>query len=217
MVKALRGAAGRAGPAAEPARESLRERKKAHTRSALWNAAIELFVEHGFDNVSVAQIAAAAEVSKMTFFNYYPSKEDLVVGPMSEHIGEPAQIVRDRAPGESAVDALHRHFLDGLERRDPNTGLCDRPNFLSVLRLIFSTPSLRQRTLAVLGAQADQLAAELGPDFRHRAAAAMIVGARNALIMENTRRLLAGETADEVYPAAVANADEAFALLRSGL
>jgi AcrR family transcriptional regulator len=197
--------------------ETLRERKKFQTRRALWNAAIELFVEHGFDNVSVAQIAAAAEVSKMTFFNYYPTKEDLVVGPMSEHIDEPATIVRDRAPGESPVDALHRAFLDGLARRDPNVGLCDKANILAVLRLIFTTPSLTQRTLSVIDATATALAAELGPDFRHRVSASMIVSVRNALIMENTRRLLSGETADAVYPAAVANANEAFALLRTGL
>lgn len=197
--------------------ETLRERKKAQTRTALWNAAIELFVEHGFDNVSVAQIAAAAEVSKMTFFNYFPTKEDLVVGPMSDHIGEPAAIVRDRAPGESPVAALHRHFLDALARRDPVSGLCDRPNVLSVLRLVLETPSLMQRAYGVQAATQDRLAAELGPDFRHRAAAAMIMGVRNALTMENTRRLLAGEPVDKVYPEAVANANEAFALLQSGL
>jgi hypothetical protein len=136
---------------------------------------------------------------------------------MSEHIDEPAAIVRDRAPGESPVDALHRAFLDGLARRDPNVGLCDKTNILAVLRLIFTTPSLTQRTLSVIDATAAALAAELGPDFRHRAAASMIVSVRNALIMENTRRLLAGETADAVYPAAVTNANEAFELLRRGL
>ncbi|WP_433212407.1 TetR family transcriptional regulator [Dactylosporangium sp. CS-047395] len=199
------------------AKETLRERKKAQTRSALWNVAIELFVEHGFDNVSVAQIAAAAEVSKMTFFNYFPSKEDLVVGPMSEHVDEPALVVRSRRAGETPVDALHRHFLSALAARDPNAGMCDKPNVLAVLRLVFSTPALTQRALSVTNATTDALAAELGADFRSRAAAAMIVGVRHALIMENTNRLLAGATADEVYPAAVANADEAFALLRSGL
>ncbi|GAA3280364.1 TetR family transcriptional regulator [Dactylosporangium vinaceum] len=199
------------------ATDTLRERKKAQTRSALWNAAIELFVEYGFDNVSVAQIAAAAEVSKMTFFNYYPSKEDLVVGPLSEHIGDPAEIVRARAQDESPVDALHRHFLAGLAARDPSTGLCDKPNILAVVGLVFATPSLTQRALTSFNAQAELLAAELGQDFRHRAAAAMIVGARNALITENINRLLAGATADEQYPTAVANANQAFDLLRAGL
>src|SRR3954463_10622699 len=107
------------------ATETLRQRKKAQTRAALWNTAIELFVEHGFDNVSVTQIAAAAEVSKMTFFNYFPTKEDLVIGPMAEHTNELAETVRARVAGEPPVEALPRHFLDGLARRDPVTGLCD--------------------------------------------------------------------------------------------
>src|SRR5689334_22893766 len=124
---------------------TLRERKKAQTRTNLWNAAIELFASHGFDNVSIAQIVAAADVSKMTFFNYFGAKEDLVIGPMSEHIGEPAEVVRSREPGETPVLALRRHFLDALERHDPITGLCDKPNVLAVQRLIHETPSLMQR------------------------------------------------------------------------
>lgn len=196
---------------------TLRERKKAQTRSNLWQTAIELFVEHGFDNVSIAQIVAAADVSKMTFFNYFGTKEDLVVGPMSEHIGEPAQVVRERAPGETPVAALRRHFLAGLERRDPITGLCAKPNILAVQRLIHETPSLMQRALGVLVDTQNTLAAELGPDFGHQVAAAMIMGARNALVLHNVQRLLAGETPDAVYPDAVRNAEEAFALLDSGL
>jgi AcrR family transcriptional regulator len=196
---------------------TLRERKKAQTRMALWNTAIALFVEHGFDNVSVTQITAAADVSKMTFFNYFPTKEDLVIGPMSEHTNELAEIVRTRPEHESPVDALHRHFLDGLSRRDPVTGLCDKPNVLAVQRLIHETPSLMHRAFALLAMSQDALAQELGPDFRHRAAAAMIAGARNALVVENTTRLLSGATTDAVYPEAVANANEAFTLLKTGL
>ncbi|GAA2387305.1 TetR/AcrR family transcriptional regulator [Dactylosporangium salmoneum] len=202
---------------ASPEALTLRERKKIQTRTTLWNTAIDLFVRHGFDNVSVAQIAAAAEVSKMTFFNYFPTKEDLVVGPMSEHTNEMAETVRNRAPGETPVEALHRHFLDGLARRDPVTGLCDRPHVLAVQRLIHETPSLTSRALTVLVQMQNGLAEALGPTFKDRATAAIISGARDALTMENTRRLLAGESSDAVYPDAVANANEAFTLLKTGL
>ncbi|MGI5246290.1 TetR/AcrR family transcriptional regulator [Dactylosporangium sp. CA-139066] len=196
---------------------TLRERKKAQTRTSLWRTAISLFVEHGYDNVSITQIAAAADVSKMTFFNYFPSKEELVVGPMAEHTEELAETVRTRAPGESPVDALHRHFLDGLSRRDPVTGLCDKPEVLAVQRLIHETPALMHRALVILYSAEEALAKELGPGFRAQAAAAMITGARNTLVLENTARLLAGETSDTVYSIAVQNANEAFELLRSGL
>lgn len=77
---------------------SLRERKKLQTRHRLLAAATALFAERGFDKVSVAEIAEAAEVSKMTVFNYFAGKEDLVLAPMEEHIGDVARAVRDRPP-----------------------------------------------------------------------------------------------------------------------
>jgi len=221
LVRSLRAARehqqGETGHQQGEAVRSLRERKKEMTRTALWNAGVDLFVLHGFDNVSVAQIAAAAEVSKMTFFNYFPTKEDLVIGPMSEHIGEPAQVVRDRAPGESPVLALRRHYLGALARRDPVTGLCDRPNVVAVMRLVAETPSLMQRMLGRLSETEALLAAALGTDLRSRLSAAMILGVRHALTQENHRRLLDGETADEVYPSAVVAANDGFDLLESGL
>src|SRR5690348_4294169 len=82
---------------------SLRERKKAETRQSLWHAAVELFLERGYDNVSIAEIAAAANVSKMTVFNYFSTKDDLVFGPMEEHVEEYATVVRSRAAGERVV------------------------------------------------------------------------------------------------------------------
>ncbi|MFD0772686.1 TetR family transcriptional regulator [Streptomonospora algeriensis] len=58
----------------------LRERKKAATRRALQRAAVRLAVEHGSENVTVEDIAAAADVSKRTFFNYFSCKDEAIVG-----------------------------------------------------------------------------------------------------------------------------------------
>src|SRR5690242_21571654 len=80
-------------------RMGLRERKKLETARAVRRAAIDLFLERGFDDVSVAEIAAAANVSKMTVFNYLPSKEDLLFMPMEEQTEEMAEVVRDRPAG----------------------------------------------------------------------------------------------------------------------
>ena len=101
----------------------LRARKKARTRDAIADAAISLFLAHGFDQVSVNDIAAAAEVSKPTLFRYFATKEDLVLHRFADHNGEAARVVRDRQAGASPVTALHRHFRAGLDRFDPVTGL----------------------------------------------------------------------------------------------
>src|SRR3954452_12818478 len=101
----------------------LRERKKLQTAMRIYRTAVELFVERGFDAVSVAEIADAAEVSKMTVFNYFGTKEDLVFRPTEEHFGDAARAFREREPGESAVDAVRRQFLDMVEARDPSIGL----------------------------------------------------------------------------------------------
>ncbi|MFK8847602.1 TetR/AcrR family transcriptional regulator [Streptomyces sp. Ac-502] len=77
----------------------LRERKKLQTERRVWRTAVELFLERGFEKVSVQEIAAAAEVSKMTVFNYYGSKEDLVLKPMEHHAEDAARAVHSRAPG----------------------------------------------------------------------------------------------------------------------
>jgi AcrR family transcriptional regulator len=200
---------------------SLRERKKLRTRRRLLTAATELFAERGFDKVSVAEIAEAAEVSKMTVFNYFASKEDLVLAPMEEHIGDVARVVRDRATGESAAAAVRRQFLAAIEARDPSVGLSDAPVVLGLRRLIQETPALLIRAHAFSMRSFDLLAevlAEEGEDPSiARIAAAQLISTRNALIAANHRRLLAGEPADAVALDAVALAERGFDLLDKGL
>ncbi|BCJ46805.1 TetR family transcriptional regulator [Actinoplanes ianthinogenes] len=198
----------------------LRERKKLETRRVLWETAIELFVERGFDNVAMAEIAAAANVSKTTVFNYFGSKEDLVLGPAEEHLDEPARVVRERAPGESPIAALRRHFLAALAERDAATGLSDQPNVLRVQGLITGTPALLSRLYTGAARGQQLLAAELATLVdapTARLAAAQIAATRMVLTMENRDRILAGESADAVYPEAAARAALAFDLLDGGL
>ncbi|MCM2423500.1 TetR/AcrR family transcriptional regulator [Streptomyces sp. RKAG293] len=199
----------------------LRERKKLQTRRRLWSVAIDLFSERGFDQVSVAEIAAAADVSKMTVFNYVATKEDLALGPMEEHIGDPARVVRERAAGESAVAALRRHFIEALGAHDASVGLNDDQHVVRVRQLIQDTPALLIRAHSFGARSADLLAAglaeETGDPVIAQVAAAQLLGARNALITENHRRLLTGETPDAMYEDAVARAEAAFDLVENGL
>ncbi|MEU1792529.1 TetR family transcriptional regulator [Streptomyces sparsogenes] len=211
----------------------LRERKKQRMYQTISEAAISLFLRRGFDQVSVADVAAAAEVSKPTLFRYFPAKEDLVLHRFADHEDEAARVVRDRPAGQSPLAALRRHFLEGLERRDPITGLNDAEGVLAFHRLLYGTPSLVARLFAYVSRSEEALASALaeagpgggaddepggGPDgLAARLAAGQIITVQRILAEDNWRRIAEGATAEEVHPGAVAAADRAFAMLRSGL
>ncbi|MBH1934568.1 TetR family transcriptional regulator [Streptomyces sp. AV19] len=201
----------------------LRERKKIQTRRKLWKVALDLFLERGFDKVSVAEIAAAADVSKMTVFNYCGTKEDLVVGPMREHVDDVARAVRERAPGESVVAAVRRQFLDALDAFDASVGMNDREFVLRVRRLIVETPSLLARAREVLHLGEENLATVLvaeaapGEEPLARVVAAQLMAVRSGLVVHNHGRLLAGERAVDVAAEAKALAERAFDTAESGL
>ncbi|MER7110746.1 TetR/AcrR family transcriptional regulator [Streptomyces sp. NPDC000229] len=196
----------------------LRERKKQRTYRTISEAAIALFLEKGFDRVSVAEVAAAAEVSKPTLFRYFPAKEDLVLHRFADHREEAARVVSGRLGGVGPLQALHRHFTDGLARRDPVTGLSDEPDVLAFHRLLYGTPSLVARLYAYQGASERALADALGGGgLRDRLAAGQVVAVQRILAEENWRRIEAGEAADAVEADAVAAADLAFRQLAEGL
>ncbi|GGL65898.1 TetR family transcriptional regulator [Streptomyces fumigatiscleroticus] len=201
----------------------LRERKKQRTRETISDTAIALFLERGFDQVSVVDIAAVAEVSKPTLFKYFPTKEDLVVHRFADHQTASSTVVAERPPGVSAIDALHQHFLDGLAARDPITGLNDDKDVLAFHSLVYSTPSLVARVGQYLARAEEALARTLadalgtGRDITAPLLAGQVIATQRVLASANWRRIVAGRSADEVHPEAVADADHAFALLRDGL
>src|SRR5712691_11700749 len=92
-------------PAGEP-RTSLRERKKLATRRLLRRTALDLVAERGLANVTVEDIAEAADVSPRTFFNYFPSKEAALFGTDPELIPVLRERMIHTAPGEPALEAL---------------------------------------------------------------------------------------------------------------
>jgi AcrR family transcriptional regulator len=199
----------------------LRERKKNATWELLKKTALELFEESGFEDVSVVEIAAAAEVSKATVFNYFPSKEDLVIGGMKHHTGDAARIVRERPAGQTPHEALCGHYRRLLERRAPQVGLSDNPVFLRVQRLLIATPSLLIRAMdyrrqsAVLLAEA--LMEEGNAPLTSRLVASQLLHTQHILVEDNVRRLLAGDSVDSIHAAAVEAAEHAFGLLEHGI
>lgn len=98
----------------------MRERKKLRTREVLIRVSTDLVAEHGFDGVSVDQIAAAADISTRTFFNYFRTKEDAVVGWAPDELARVVDTIGEIPTGVSAFDALTRALRDQLHRRRPN-------------------------------------------------------------------------------------------------
>ncbi|MFD7339407.1 TetR/AcrR family transcriptional regulator [Streptomyces violascens] len=196
----------------------LRERKRQQTYEAVSETAIALFLERGFDKVSVAEVAAAAGISKPTLFRYFPAKEDLVLHRFADHEDEAARVVAaGRAEGTAPLPALRAHFREGLERRDPVTGLCDNPHVRAYYGLLYGTPSLVARLYGYQERSEQALAAELGGGLGARIAAGQIIAVRRILAEENWRRIVAGESERALYPEAVRAADRAFAQLAEGL
>ncbi|MER5493767.1 TetR family transcriptional regulator [Streptomyces sp. NPDC002490] len=204
----------------------LRERKRLLTYRTVSDTAIALFLERGFDEVSVAEVAAAAGISKPTLFRYFPAKEDLVLHRLADHEGEAARAVAaGRAAGLAPLVALHRDVRDGLDRREPVTGLNDDPAVLAFHGLLYGTPALVARLSGHLERAEEHLARALAPDVpadrsapvTARLAAAQVIAVRRVLALENRRRIVAGASAAEVAQGAHARADAAFADLCAGL
>ncbi|MFJ3304436.1 TetR/AcrR family transcriptional regulator [Streptomyces sp. NPDC086549] len=190
----------------------LRERKKIRMYQEVSEVAVRLFLEKGFDAVSVAEVAAAAGISKPTLFRYFPAKEDLVLQQIADHREEAARVVAGEA---RPVDALRRHFLDALDRCDPITGLNDDPGVLAFHSLLYGTPSLVARLYEYQERSEEALAEALGGGLDGRLAAAQIIAVRRILAQENWRRVAAGEGVEQVRGDAVAAAERAFGRLEN--
>ena len=179
-----------------------RERKKAQTRKALADAALELFVARGYDRVGVKDVADAADVSVTTLFKYFPSKEALVFDQEGDVEAALVAVVRDRPAGRSVPEALREHLRGQL---------ADRPgqaDIAAFVRLIELTPALRdygsRMWLRHETALAQAIAVEIGVESDDVTCAAL---ARFALeAVQLARR----------YPDAPAKIDPIFDLLERG-
>ncbi|MDT7845936.1 TetR/AcrR family transcriptional regulator [Streptomyces justiciae] len=193
----------------------LRARKKQRMYETVSEIAIRLFLEKGYDAVSVAEIAAAADISKPTLFRYFPAKEDLVFHRIADHEDEAARVVRE---GQGTpLESLRRNFLDGIEQGDPITGVSDHPAVRAFYDLLYGTPTLVARLHIHLERSEEALAVALGGDLDARLAAGQIVAVRRILAQENWRRIGAGEPVTEVRAVALRDAKRAFDLLEAAL
>jgi AcrR family transcriptional regulator len=144
--------------------------------------ALRLFAERGYDQTTVEDIAAAADISPRTFFRYFPTKEDVVLWDEYDALIWELLDQRpdDEPPGET-MQVITRHAIEGLYRRDPE-------RLLARNRLLFSVPAVRARFLDFARAGVDQLSAGFaarrglpsGDDLKLRMTATAIVDAAGA-------------------------------------
>ncbi|MFI2636251.1 TetR/AcrR family transcriptional regulator [Streptomyces collinus] len=126
----------------------LRQRKKMRTRQALIEGALRLFTEKGYDQTTVAEIAATADIATRTFFSYFDSKDDIVFFDDRSRLERAVEIIEDRQPGEPVADLLRR-VIDQSVFRDTDSELARKVGPVRT-RLIVSVPALQARELHVL-------------------------------------------------------------------
>ncbi|MEV0344971.1 TetR family transcriptional regulator [Nonomuraea sp. NPDC050680] len=128
--------------------ETLRERKKRQTRQLLIRAAVRLFAEQGYEETTGAQIAAAADVSTKTFFNYFPSKEDVLFAEVEQYYGLALEVIADRAPDDTVPQVLRRTYdrvIANYLRQGP--GIED-PELAEVYQRVLATvPAVQAKAL----------------------------------------------------------------------
>ena len=207
----------------ESPRPGLRERKKEQTRQLIAEAARGLFSERGFDRVTVAEVARAAEVSEQTVFNYFPTKEDLVYWRLQSFEDELLRTIREREGGEPALAAFGRFILAErglLAKRDPQA----REELAALTRMIASSPALLAREQQIFASYTASLAALLAQetgaddaDVRPWVAANAMMGVHSAIVHHARRRIIEGARHPRLAAEVRALAEEALALLGGGL
>jgi AcrR family transcriptional regulator len=200
--------------------EGLRERKKRQTRAAITDAALRLFAAHGFDAVTVADVARAADVSEKTVFNYFPAKEDLVLHRGEERRAALIEAIRTRAPGVSIVEpfrAATLQFVDSVEH-DPVESIVALP------RLVAQSRSLRDRLFLGWEEEAARLtpviAEETGAaegDLVPAVMARTLAWTHRLVFRAGFQRLLAGEDQRVVAADLRDQAHRAYEALERGL
>ncbi|MFI1159103.1 TetR/AcrR family transcriptional regulator [Streptomyces sioyaensis] len=124
-------------PGAASAPMGRRERKKAATRQAIADAALRLFLERGYDDVGIREIADAADVSTTTLFKHFPVKEALVFDEDADQETRLIAAVRERPQGQSIPAALREHALRHRVAADGDA------RFTAFFDLVNSAPALR--------------------------------------------------------------------------
>jgi AcrR family transcriptional regulator len=181
-----------------------RQRKKTATRDRIRASALRLFRDQGYDATTVEQIAAAAGVSHMTFFRYFPAKEDVALSDSYDPLL--AGLIGQTPAAWPLADRIRAALVQGLRQLYDT----DRDTLLAQNKLIVSTPALRERLWASQMDTQQVILAALGPDpsFQSRVIVAACLAAASTAVLTWVENDGTPELPDLI--------DEAFAALASG-
>jgi AcrR family transcriptional regulator len=193
----------------------LRESKKQQTRERIASEAMRLFATRGFDHVTVAEVADAAQVSEKTVFNYFPTKEDIFFDEAPARLAAIDAAVREREPGQSAIAALRE--LQGRDTKRLTSEL-----FATFARIIEESPALQTKELDLMGHFADTLAETLRTELDiseldARVAANTIVGVQWQFFRDARKQALAGKHGPAAARKLKTDLARAYELLENGL
>jgi AcrR family transcriptional regulator len=207
----------------ERADEGLRERKRRLTRQRISDIATVMFAARGFDNVKVSEVADVVGVSEKTIYNYFPTKESMVLDLADESVERMARTLREREPGESVTSAALRALRYDHERMDraPDELQTFLPRFAEMFQ---STPSLRaawrdiQNQIAEVAAQELARGADVDPkDPEPMIAGHALAGIGQIALESRVRHIEAGLRGQALHDAVNNDIERAARLLDTGL
>jgi AcrR family transcriptional regulator len=190
----------------------LRERKKRRTRELIATAALDLFGQRGYHATTVADIAAAADVSERTVFTYFPTKEDILFSDHADVRERLAAALAGRPAGASALDTLRDFVVENLSAIDESSRM--RWEIVSHDEHLLSHQRARQVELGdTIAAAVSEELGEDADDFRLQLVTATVIAA--VMAVYEHRNSVRSRTASRAQALAVI--DEAIAFLRGGL
>jgi AcrR family transcriptional regulator len=195
------------------------ERGGPQTRAKIAEVAARLFLERGFDAVTVTEVAREAGVSSVTVFNHFPRKEDLFLDRAVDAVELLRSAVRDRAAGVDALASLREMTLGLVDAGHPLSGTNDRS--IPFFRTVAASPALIARAREIASDLQRTLADELerDPGFEGDATllAAFFLAGYATVLVETARRLIAGEPREDVVDEHRARFERLFVALRKGV
>jgi AcrR family transcriptional regulator len=195
------------------------ERGGPQTRARIREVANRLFIERGYDAVTVAEVARTAGVSSVTVFNHFPRKEDLFLDRTDDAVEFVRSAVRDRARGVDVLTSLHDESVRLFDTRHPLSGVDPRSE--PFFRTVADSPALIARAREIAADLQQTLAEELDGDPELAGdgslVAALFVAGYSSVMVTTARRLLSGEQQSAVLPDHRARLERLFDALRNGV